>query len=229
MSIVWSPQQETALKLVRAWFKDPDAPQIFYLAGYAGTGKTTLALELTNNVGGEVLFCAFTGKAASVMRKSGCANAKTIHQLIYTATKMSDKHLEALKEELRNSKKVSNPPQGLLMRMRIIERSIKEQEQALKRPHFVIKEVSEVQHASLVVVDECSVVNERMAEDLASFGVRILVLGDPAQLPPVRGGGAFTNREPDMTLTEIHRQAADSPIIRLATQVRRGEGISLGD
>jgi exodeoxyribonuclease-5 len=42
----------------------------------------------------------------------------------------------------------------------------------------------------------------------------VLVLGDPAQLPPVKGGGFFTEAEPDAMLTEVHRQAADNPIVR---------------
>ena len=51
----------------------------------------------------------------------------------------------------------------------------------------------------------------------------MLVLGDPAQLPPVRGGGFFTQGEPDVMLTEIHRQAGESAIIRLATMARQGK------
>jgi len=72
-------------------------------------------------------------------------------------------------------------------------------------------------------------VDQRMAEDLLGFGVPILVLGDPAQLPPVKGGGAFTNGEPDFMLTEIHRQAKNNPILYLATRVREGHHLELGD
>ena len=50
----------------------------------------------------------------------------------------------------------------------------------------------------------------------------ILVLGDPGQLPPISGGGFFTEHEPDHLLTEIHRQARDNPIIQLALDVREG-------
>ncbi|MEX0644020.1 MAG: ATP-binding domain-containing protein, partial [Parvularculaceae bacterium] len=44
----------------------------------------------------------------------------------------------------------------------------------------------------------------------------------PAQLPPVKGGGYFTESEPDYMLTTIHRQAADNPIIRLSMDIREG-------
>ena len=66
-------------------------------------------------------------------------------------------------------------------------------------------------------------VDEELGRDLLSFGKPVLVLGDPAQLPPVKGGGFFTDAEPDFMLTEIHRQAADNPIIRLSMAIRSGE------
>ncbi len=54
------------------------------------------------------------------------------------------------------------------------------------------------------------------------------MLGDPGQLPPIKGEGAFTNVEPDVMLTEIHRQAGESAILRLATMARHGESIPYG-
>src|SRR5438309_239041 len=60
-----------------------NTPLIFRLFGYAGTGKTTLAKHLAQGVNGKVLFAAFTGKAALVMRRKGCEEASTIHSLIY--------------------------------------------------------------------------------------------------------------------------------------------------
>jgi exodeoxyribonuclease-5 len=53
-------------------------------------------------------------------------------------------------------------------------------------------------------------------------------MGDPGQLPPVNGQGAFTRNAPDVFLHEIHRQAADSPILELATLARTGERLPLG-
>ena len=55
------------------------------------------------------------------------------------------------------------------------------------------------------------------------------MLGDPFQLPPVKGGGYFTEAAPDVMLTEIHRQAADNPIIRLSQIVRSGGELPEGD
>ena len=96
-------------------------------------------------------------------------------------------------------------------------------------PTFSINRQSPLAKAKLVIIDECSMVDEELGRDLMSFGTPILVLGDPAQLPPISGGGFFTEHEPDHLLTEIHRQARDNPIIRLALDVREGREFMKGD
>ena len=98
----------------------------------------------------------------------------------------------------------------------------------MKKPRFALNPQSDAAHAKLIVLDEVSMVGEEMARDLMSFGKPILVLGDPGQLPPIKGEGAFTKDAPDIMLTEIHRQAGESAIIRLATMARQGEPIGFG-
>ena len=95
-------------------------------------------------------------------------------------------------------------------------------------PSFTLNHDGPASKASLIVIDECSMVDAELGRDLLSFGKPILVLGDPAQLPPVKGGGYFTEAEPDVMLTEIHRQAENNPIIRLAEIVRGGGEIGYG-
>ncbi len=89
-------------------------------------------------------------------------------------------------------------------------------------PKFALDPESEALTADLIVIDEVSMVDEALGRDLLSFGTKVLVLGDPFQLPPVQGAGFFTAAEPDMMLTEIHRQAADNPIIRMSMDIREG-------
>lgn len=96
-------------------------------------------------------------------------------------------------------------------------------------PTFSLNRQSPVAKAKLIIIDECSMVDEELGRDLQSFGTPILVLGDPGQLPPISGGGYFTEHEPDILLTEIHRQARDNPIIRLALDVREGREFMHGD
>ena len=97
-----------------------------------------------------------------------------------------------------------------------------------EEPSFVLNEESPAAKASLIIIDECSMVDADLGRDLLSFGKPVLVLGDPAQLPPVKGGGFFTEAEPDVMLTEVHRQAADNPIIRLSMTVREGGRLAAG-
>jgi exodeoxyribonuclease-5 len=95
-------------------------------------------------------------------------------------------------------------------------------------PQFVINRQSQAAKSDLIVIDECSMVDEELGRDLLSFGKPVLVLGDPAQLPPVKGGGFFTEAEPDVMLTEVHRQAKDNPIIHLSMKVREGGRLEPG-
>ena len=88
---------------------------------------------------------------------------------------------------------------------------------------------SKIRYCKLIIIDEVSMVNEEMARDLMSFKKPILVVGDPGQLPPVSGTGFFIQGEPNVMLTEIHRQAKDSPIIQLATAVRMGLDLDFGN
>lgn len=94
--------------------------------------------------------------------------------------------------------------------------------------YFRLNPASEAKDADVICVDEVSMVGEGLALDLLSFDTKVLVIGDPAQLPPVEGAGYFTDAEPDAMLTEIHRQAVDNPIIALATKVRQGEALKHG-
>ena len=94
--------------------------------------------------------------------------------------------------------------------------------------HFVKSEDSPAADADLLVLDEVSMVSREIAEDVRSYGVKTLVLGDPSQLPPVSGEGAFTDREPDVFLREIHRQAKESPVIFLSMLAREGKPLPVG-
>jgi exodeoxyribonuclease-5 len=95
-------------------------------------------------------------------------------------------------------------------------------------PSFDLWDDAPVSKASLIVIDECSMVDAELGRDLLSFGVPVLVLGDPAQLPPIQGGGFFTDAAPDAMLTEVHRQAKDNPIVRLSMDVREGRALAPG-
>jgi exodeoxyribonuclease-5 len=220
----WSPQQERALRKVRAWHLSRDKPY-FTLAGYAGTGKTTLARELASGVSGTVHFAAFTGKAAHVLRRTGgIAAASTIHRLIYLPRDKCGQKLADLRE--RRRKLLGRSPRSDKEIAKVEKDIIREQEN-LSRPEFTLNTDSPLATASLCVVDEYSMVDRQMGLDLLSFGCPILALGDPGQLPPIDGRRFFEGK-PDVMLDEIHRQAADNPIIRMSRDVREGRALRPG-
>lgn len=228
----FSPQQDAALIAVAQWLDDPGASQVFRLFGYAGTGKTTLARHFAEGIEGDVLFGAFTGKAAYVLRQKGCPSASTIHSMIYRTQEKGTSNLRMMEAELAKLvvelTSLGKDPSSSA-KVRDMEAKLKIERDNVKRPFFKLNVDSPVKNAKLVVIDECSMVDADMGVDLLSFGTKVLVLGDPAQLPPVGGAGYFTEGvKPDVMLTEIHRQAEDDPIIHMATRIRSGQRLNLG-
>ena len=104
----------------------------------------------------------------------------------------------------------------------------KTKESSEETPNFELWDDAPASKSALIVIDECSMVDAELGRDLLSFGVPVLVLGDPAQLPPIQGAGFFTESEPDAMLTEVHRQAQDDPIVRLSMLVREGKRLEPG-
>jgi len=206
-------QQAQAADLVGAWLKNRDKPY-FYLGGFAGTGKTTIAKYLMGLQDGDCAVAAYTGKAASVLNKKGLP-ASTIHSLIYKVSRPDDQVLESFKKRMAAAKGPA---------LEELKKELKE----YVRPKFTLNEESPLYEVDLIIIDEVSMVGEEMGKDLLSFHVPILVLGDPGQLPPVTGEGFFTSGDPDFLLTEIHRQAAGNPIINLAAHVRKGNALRAG-
>jgi exodeoxyribonuclease-5 len=71
----------------------------------------------------------------------------------------------------------------------------------------------------VLIIDEASMLGKDTLAMCQQAFERILLIGDPGQLPPVKDIPALAD-VPGVTLTEIHRQAADSPIVQLAYQAR---------
>ena len=230
----WSPEQRHALAEISLWRNEP-CSQLFRLFGVAGSGKTTITREIARGVKGEVLFCAFTGKAALVMRSMGCRGAQTIHSSIYRPVSELEAEAKLLKismdmlarnpQDADTIKAASNKwgttdPWALETQLMALRNRIE------KGPQWSLRERIDPE-PDVIICDECSMVNEALALDLMSFGHKILVIGDPFQLPPVRGPGYFIDAEPDAMLREVHRQALGNPIITMATTVRKEGALAL--
>jgi exodeoxyribonuclease-5 len=217
-NIQLSPTQLKAKEKILYWFNNnTDSSPIFRVFGYAGTGKTTVIKQVVEELGCnpfEVLFAAFTGKAALVMTRHGTP-ASTIHSLIYTPIIPKKEDYEELKRQLE---------------LTTDQQEIKEIYAALREAQqlkFELSNTSPLNKAKLLVLDECMMINEEMLGDILQFNVPILVLGDPGQLPPIKGTGALLSSRPDVMFTEIHRQALDNPIINMSFRARNGKPISV--
>lgn len=187
-------EQRHAVNKLTAWWNDRDGKQVFEITGAAGTGKTTLIKYLMKKIGlfqDEVLFTAYVGKAALAMTRSSGVKAKTIHSTICYSLDSDklDENGEPIKIYGRIAKKKT------FTRKPYLQDGVK-----------------------LIVVDEGSMVPEKLARWLLDYGIRIIVLGDLNQLPPVAGSSFFL-KHPDVVLTKIMRQANDSPIPYFAKNI----------
>jgi exodeoxyribonuclease-5 len=239
-----SAQQLAGIDKIRAWYERPrpdfdydsvsESP-VFRLFGYAGTGKTTMAKSIPGALGlRNVVYGTYTGKAAHVLRSKGASPVSTIHSAIYlpTTSREARHALDAARQELGDLTAVFEPDIPLVpeqkARIKELEAALPALEAAARQVGWELNPESEWAYADLIILDEVSMVNGELARDVESFGVPVLVLGDPAQLPPVEGGGYYINAEPDHLLTEIHRSALDNPITALATRIRESTGPALG-
>lgn len=191
MTITLTDEQNGAVKAIKEWFNDKSICTVkpFILAGFAGTGKSSILPFIIDALGlkdFDVHYCAYTGKAAMVLRKKGLP-ATTIHSLMYVPY-TDDRGKLRFK---RNT--------------------------ALR---YGIK---------LIVVDEASMVNKGLKEDLETYDIPILYVGDHGQLPPISKDQVNLMLRPNYRLERIHRQALDNPIIQVATMVRKGYPINYGE
>jgi exodeoxyribonuclease-5 len=191
--------QKTADKMIEEWFKS-STRQVFVLTGFAGTGKTTLLKHTVCNTLNLV-----PDDSAAFVTPTGKAATVLIRSGI-PATTLHRLIYQSITEKVKveiNGKTVEI--EKLRFRRReVIDKSIK-----------------------LIVLDEASMVSDSVLWDLMEFGVKLLLCGDNAQLPPVEGFNTYL-KQPDCILRQIVRQQQDNPIIKLSEMAREGKYIPYG-
>lgn len=194
-----SNDKKLALKNILQWYaKEINHKQFITLGGYAGTGKTTLIAILR-----KLLFKQNPKIKIAFATFTGKAarvlkNYLKSHEVLYKGDSIGTIH-SLIYSVIENE------------RHEIIGWKRKEE---LK--------------TDLIIIDEASMVDYKIWQDLLSYGVPILAVGDHGQLPPVNG--QFNLMEnPEIKLTEIHRQVADNPIIKLSIEARKYGRIKIGN
>lgn len=210
----------------------------FVFTGLAGTGKTTVVGRLIDRLVKDhgfnpekIAVVAYTGKAASVLNKKlgpdSPVRASTIHRLLYTmpidAMATIGKEVDKLEARM-----VRLAPGAELNKLKKEREELLNKMQAAKRSglKFVSRDPSEVaEERSLIIVDEASMVDDEIAEDMAATCLPVIYVGDPNQLPPVNKDFGVSLRKPDAKLTTIMRQAGDSGVVVLAHDILRAKGM----
>lgn len=180
-----------------------DHCQLVSLGGYAGTGKSTIIPIISNELGDakHTAFCAFTGKAANVLQRKLRASSLKNIGYIGTIHRLIYQPLTDLKG-------------------RIVGWQQKD------KPLYIENRHGEAVPIKRIIIDEVSMVGQRLLEDLQDYDIPIFAVGDHGQLPPVMDLSIL--EDPDVRLEKIHRQAADNPIIKLATAIREQGDIPKG-
>jgi len=202
--------QTKLIDVLSTYITSNEPDEIMLIKGYAGTGKTTMVLSLTQSLSTlkiRSVLLAPTGRAAKVMAGYSGMTAFTIHKKIYRQKSSSDGMGKfALNKNL------------------------------YKNTYFIVDEASMISNE----YNDSSVFGSgRLLDDLLEFvysgeNCRLVLIGDTAQLPPVKLNISpaleaqsleyygFSVKE--VELKEVVRQAVGSGILFNATEIRNKIG-----
>lgn len=198
-------QQKSALYELEKFIEDYGTE--ITLSGYAGTGKSTIigifSKWLDHRIGrGNIVYTAPIHRANVITKQNNPnANVYTLSAL-FGFTPDTDEAMERESLDLRELE-------------------------------FRSKNQVKYEPGQLIIIDEASMVQDSLYEYIqkiiAKDGVSVIYVGDSAQLRPVKSdhiSKVFTSDGvPQITLTKVER-TGDNPILKEATRLRRGEGLS---
>lgn len=170
MDFILTDEQEKLKTIVKKWYQNwvsglriGQHPQVFCYSGKAGTGKTTVARAIIDelNLNNNYVATAFVGKAVMRLQQTGLV-ARTIHSLIYDVRFINEPTM--VDGEIVQKLKLS----------------------------FILKDQLPA-WIKLIIVDEATMVNDAMLKDLLHFNIPLLMMGDHNQLPPVYGKCSVMN------------------------------------
>ena len=198
-------QQKSALYELEKFIEDYGTE--ITLSGYAGTGKSTIigifSKWLDHRIGrGNIVYTAPIHRANVITKQNNPnANVYTLSAL-FGFTPDTDEAMERESLDLRELE-------------------------------FRAKNQVKYEPGQLIIIDEASMVQDGLYEYIqkivAKDGVSVIYVGDSAQLRPVKSDHISkvfaSDGVPQITLTKVER-TGDNPILKEATRLRRGEGLS---
>ncbi|WP_158976370.1 ATP-dependent RecD-like DNA helicase [Cellulophaga sp. L1A9] len=199
--------QSHALKDLSDFVLSKEKDCVYLLKGFAGTGKTTIIGTIVTNLWNtnmKTVMMAPTGRAAKVMSNYSKTQALTIHRKIYFPKKESGGGVKFVLAPNKHRNTI-----------------------------FIVDEASMIPDvpADSKLFENGSLLDDLMQYVYSGHGCKLILIGDTAQLPPVRldispaldAGklGLNYNKEVSvLELDEVVRQAGDSGILYNATNLR---------
>jgi len=202
-----TPKQDITLQLMAKFILSTTPNETFLLKGYAGTGKTTLIGTLVKNLGKvrkSSVLLAPTGRAAKVISNYSQKTAFTIHKKIYFPKSVKG---GGIKFTLQPNKH--------------------------KNTIFIVDEASMIPdiNQDSKLFENGSLLDDLMHYVYSGFNCKLLLIGDAAQLPPVKLDlspaldkqtlqNHYNKEVVSIELDEVVRQKEESGILFNATEIR---------
>ncbi len=197
--IVLNEQQRMGLEIACQRFKAREKYTV--IAGYAGTGKSTLVKFIIQALGvpeDQVVYCAYTGKATSVLASKGNKNTSTLHKLLYFSKRIGErKYIRRLREKLEGRYRVivvdevSMVPSEMLqhlLRFNIhilclgdpfqIPPPLAEDNKVLYNPHIFLTEIMRQEADNQIIQTSFKIRNSLPLDKMTSRDVDIIQRGE---------------------------------------------------
>jgi DNA replication protein DnaC len=205
LTVGLNEDQTSAFADILEFLKDPQE-DAFVLKGYAGTGKTFLVKRIieyitSNYPKRKIAITAPTNKAVRVLQGDAEFTDDTL-DISSRLTYSTIHKLLGLKEQITNLGEQLFKPDG--------------------------REKSELSNYKYLIVDEVSMLDDVICKEILkqSKTIRIIFMGDPAQIPPVNRIDCIPFREQDdykfqtVELTKIMRQTGEHPVVDASFLIR---------
>ncbi|GAB4285663.1 MAG: ATP-dependent RecD-like DNA helicase [Candidatus Dojkabacteria bacterium] len=190
MSLSLSIDQKKALDSLKDWiFSKNKKREFITLGGYAGTGKTTLISELRKAI----------HKQNGKFKVAFCSFTGIASMV--------------LQQKLNEQKAVTKNDSVSTIHSLIYSAVTN------SKGEIIGWDRKKIIPVNLIIVDEASMIDYRIWNDLLSYKIPIIAVGDHGQLPPINGSFNLMEK-PDLVLEKIHRQAEGHPIIDLSKIIR---------